>query len=236
MTNLHSSQQELSIQEGSKERGIERLCHFTRLASLPLILESGGLCSQQKLSSDGMKMLANDPDRLDGYLDHISLSITYPNVFVLSSYVQEMPNIPWIITLWDPDPLWWPNTCFSPVNAARKCGSFVKSGSEAFDELFSRNTDTPGWTRSKSHCRKCPNDVQAEVLVRTHLPIGYLTGIVAPTTEIAHTARLILEGWPAVAERIHIFSCRDFFDEKAITDAVRKDVVPAMIPIPKSTS
>ena len=232
VTDTNSTQPGPLIRQSSEERGIERLCHFTQLNSLELILQSGGLWSRKRLSSADMRVLANDPHRIDGHEDHISLSITYPNAWVLDRFVSNVPTVPWIILLFDPSPLWWPDTLFSPANAARGYGSLVCSGPEAFEGLFAQSVSGRSWPRSNSHCKQSPTDAQAEVLVQTGLSIRNLNGIVSPTTEIAQSVKSSLERWPTLASRIGIFSCREFFEPNAIKVAVRENVAPVLAPFP----
>ena len=63
---------------------ITRLCHLTPLINLVHILAGEGLRSSKSLGAD--ERACFDPQdllRLDGYPDHISCSIEYPNAWYL---------------------------------------------------------------------------------------------------------------------------------------------------------
>ena len=62
-----------------KRRNITELCHFTRVSNYESIMKYG-LCSRAYLEShDVLSAEYSDELRLDGYIDAISLSVSFPN-------------------------------------------------------------------------------------------------------------------------------------------------------------
>ena len=72
-----------------KENNIEYLVHFTPVKNLKSILEHG-ICSNKYCNEHGIKFIPTDLDRLDGYTDFVSLSVSFPNYKMFYKKRQTM--------------------------------------------------------------------------------------------------------------------------------------------------
>lgn len=158
-----------SIREEAEFRGIRRLCHFTDSANLARILSSGqGIRSTAYLRKDGLASLVTaDQWRWDGHLDHVCLSVQFPNAWCFRSIRAERRYSHGVVLFVEPDYLWKPDTKFCPVNAAREGGGRIASGPNGFRAMFARTvTGHRTYTRGSDQPNFLPTDEQAEVLVR----------------------------------------------------------------------
>lgn len=183
-------------------RGIRRLCHFTPTRNLVHILtDEAGVDARQRLDREVTRPFTpTDPTRLDGYPDHISCSVEYPNVWYLETVMQRDPVFrDWVLLFVAPHHLWAPETRFCPHNAALHAGRDVAAGQAAFRALFAPSvTGSGGVTRARSatHLGCSPTDDQAEVLIHGPVPLSDISGICVTTEAAAeeHWARLKLLG------------------------------------------
>ena len=110
------------IWERAQQRGITRLCHFTKAVGLGHILATGELrgTAQLRESSDGFR--PTDQQRLDGYLHHINCSVEYPNTWYLDrARAMDQYFMEWVILALDPRLLDLPETGFC-LSRVRLCG------------------------------------------------------------------------------------------------------------------
>ena len=121
----------LLINVEARRRNITRLCHFTSIESLPGILADRNIWSVKRATQYGCQMARNDTKRHDNRLNHISVSVQYPNLYLLDSY-RRTGTRGWVILLLDSGLLSRCNTLFCPVNAATKSGHLVKRGLRGF--------------------------------------------------------------------------------------------------------
>lgn len=71
-----------------EKRKIKYLIHFTNIKNLQSILENN-LCPVSYLKTNKINYINNDKQRLDKKLDCISLSIEYPNSYMLKTYMDK---------------------------------------------------------------------------------------------------------------------------------------------------
>jgi len=153
--------------------GIRHLVHFTRVKNLPSIMRHG-LLSVEAADRRGIQKLANDPLRLDGHLDAVSLSIEFPNALMFYKYRQLHPDDRWVVLLLKPEILWNHNCAFCTHNAAdRRIRSRTwpeLSAEPSFRSMFKEApADSP--PRSTQGLGPAdPTDAQAEILVRGDIP------------------------------------------------------------------
>jgi hypothetical protein len=108
------------IKSDVKNRNIEYLVHFTPISNLPSIL-SNGIQSLDFLNANNIPYIYNDSERIEGYKNSISLSITFPNYSMLSKYrIYEQPTKDMALIFLDPSILWTLNCAFFYTNAAKK--------------------------------------------------------------------------------------------------------------------
>lgn len=172
-------------------RGITRLCHFTPSRNLGQILSGRvGILSTRKLRDDERNVFApTDLLRLDGFPDHISCSIEYPNAWYFDrARSKEVLFRDWVILFIDPKYLWLEGTKFCQRNAAASRGTQVAVGERAFNMLFENSVSGAygnRYTRTNLTLPCCPTDEQAEVLVPDVVAMGDILGIAVPTSEQA---------------------------------------------------
>lgn len=151
-----------------RELGIRRLFHFTPVANLQGI-HRHGLLSVDELERRGLRAVRPDSLRLDGLTSGVSVSISWPNSFVLW---RKKSTIPMALLELDPAVLWEHPCGFYPSNAARGDLRFLdtlrtaprgRAAGRQSVHLAKLFTDKVERTR-REHLAY-PDDVQAEVLV-----------------------------------------------------------------------
>lgn len=150
------------IEKICKKRGIQSLYHFTKVSSLPSILEHG-LLSHQAVKEMHWPLV--DPYRHDGREDHICLSVSHPNSRMLYK-LSHADQSAWCILKF-PITIAWERDClFTPTNAANKEIQAMPEeelrGDAAFERMFMQQIGN--CTRSVSLASHYPTDVQAEVM------------------------------------------------------------------------
>lgn len=172
------------------QRGISRLCHFTRADSaLKILGTEDGIKAVDFLDKDIYE--ANDLYRLDGKTDCVNCSIQYPNHW----YWKKIRNRDslfneWVILSINPSILLLETTEFCAVNAATDKGAYIKKGYDSFKELF--QPIVHGRTRGSAMLPCCPTDDQAEVLVYKNISRKDITGIIVQDEDQADKVNIRL--------------------------------------------
>ncbi|MCC4383178.1 DUF4433 domain-containing protein [Limosilactobacillus reuteri] len=179
-------------QEEIQERGITRLCHFTKSSNLPFILGDGQAERNGILSTNYIQQSSYleqlDKKRLDGHLDYVCCSVQQVNeryFYIRQQAAHEDLFHQWAIIYISPSIING-TTNFSPVNAATARGANIKSGISAFRGIFA---DPITYYRGIQICRKIrepnlpanlPTDSQAEVLIKEKVPKDKIIGVAFP--------------------------------------------------------
>jgi ssDNA thymidine ADP-ribosyltransferase DarT-like protein len=218
-----------AIRAEAELRSISRLAHFTPLRNLVHIATSNdGLLSTQALTQEERSAFnPQDLKRLDGFPDHISCSIEYPNAYYLRRKRKDargekriFPD--WVCLLIASGHLWRDSTLLCPHNAAGRRGVNVGAGIECFKSLFADQVDAPQgvWTReSQPTC--CPTDAQAEVLVHRQIPPGDILGIAVESAAQAGDTYAVLRQLEAPVEELPILICPDFYSPTGLALGLR---------------
>lgn len=157
---------------------IHRLYHFTDRSNLDSIKRHGGLYSWWQCHQRGIVIpiaggsaMSRELDSRHSLQDYVRLSLTpeHPMMYV----AKRDGRIPDPVLLHTQlDPAFWDNTLFSNMNAASNDVVFGNSLSDFqrinFKAVKSRYLDLPEELKPFH---------QAEVLVKSHLPIEYITNI-----------------------------------------------------------
>lgn len=208
-----------AIRGEAERRGISRLAHFTPLRNLVHIATSDdGLLSTKALTEEERSAFnPQDLERLDGFPDHISCSIEYPNAYYLrrkrkDARGEERIFPDWVCLLIASSHLWRDSTLLCPHNAAGRRGVDVGSGIECFKSLFAEEVDAPQrvWTRERQPLC-CPTDAQAEVLVHRQIPPRDILGIAVESEAQAGNTYAVLRQLEAPVEELPILICPDFY-------------------------
>ncbi|CAI1017416.1 Uncharacterised protein [Serratia quinivorans] len=205
----------MTIQEIVQQRNITRLFHFTHVDNLSSILENG-LISRSELDKKNSVYDYNDEDRIDGYLDAICISISFPNAKMFYKYRRsKLGN--WAILEINPSILWDKNCVFYPTNAAsnnvRINNHDLMKGGEGFSALFL--DDVFLVQRDKNLPNEYPTDVQAEVLVFENIPPQYIVNTFHSNRESAEYFKNL---HPQTSQRYYanikgrtLYSQRDYY-------------------------
>ena len=157
-----------------KNKGINRLVHFTPLYNLESILENG-LQSREILDLLDYDYIYSDPIRLDGKLDYISNSISFPNYKMFYSKMKENPKQDWAVLSIDSDILidkldtqFYRTNCAS--NNPSKC-RFDPCSNEALEDMYYSSDRDPFIPSNYT------TDPQAEVMIKDRIDPSYINCI-----------------------------------------------------------
>ena len=218
------------IRARAGERGITRLCHFTPSRNLlHIAADRTGILSAVRLEADERRVFnPTDRQRLDGFPDHVSCSIQYPNAWYLGrARQQDQLFRDWVVLLIAPHYLWACGTKFCPRNAAAGGGEDVAEGLAAFEALYAptvRGARGTTFWRSSTHPPWLPTDEQAEVLIPDQVEHAALLGIVVADEGQGQVEAGRLAQLRADVPPIHI--APHFFDPRALSTSLRNGRVP----------
>jgi hypothetical protein len=226
------------IKAEARRREITRLCHFTPSRNLGQILTGNvGILATKKLQQDERQVYtATDLQRLDGFVDHISATVEYPNAWYFEqARAREVLFRDWVVLFIDPKYLWDDGTRFCPRNAAASYGRNVAKGEESFKGLFAART--PGaygrhYVRTALTPDWCTTDEQAEVLVPDSIAITDVLGIAVKNEAQARNelVRMSLLGIPkASTEALRISVAPDLFDKRRLSAFLKNGERPKEI-------
>ena len=208
------------IREWVAKRQIERLMHFTRLANVPSICEHG-ILSRQVLERLQIPARINDAERLDGRLDCVSLSVSFPNIHLLRRWLS-MRQESWAVIELKTDILWEKRVFHFPSNAASTAARYwqhrhsKKTDVERLEAMFAGlpSRDEP----SDGLPTYVPADLQAELLVPGTIEPHYFIGILVMSE--ADLDRIVDD--PRCSDYVDLLgSAPEFFNEIAISRSRR---------------
>jgi ssDNA thymidine ADP-ribosyltransferase, DarT len=181
---LYNLQRKAAIQDSCSSRKIEVLVHFTRMENLAGILKEG-LVPRASLEARTRRPIFNDQVRRDGHKDAVCLSISFPNYRMFYKYRCADQTSTWSVLLIKPDVLWEFDCAFCWTNAAdsaiiRQPLAILKESS-SLRRMFTDRCEITGVNRADCQIPdKFPTDPQAEVLVFSHIPLSFITGVTFP--------------------------------------------------------
>lgn len=174
-----------------KKRDIQFLTHFTNLENLDNIFR-WGLLSRNELVKRGITFFYNDAERLDGQLDTICCSISFPNYknFYFTRYNNPIKMCVLVI---DAEVLLTTHFKSSWFNAAKGCGRYIQEGVDSFVNLFSEKQGYPD-RKTLGIPDHYPTNPQAEVLIFHEVKLSYLKKVVFESEEDAYPFQGRLDG------------------------------------------
>ncbi|MEE4570771.1 DarT ssDNA thymidine ADP-ribosyltransferase family protein [Paenibacillus polymyxa] len=186
-----------------QQKGITRLCHFTKSKSFLHIMSNEiGIRANKFFDNEEELLNKNDEFRFDGREDFVCCSIQYPNSWFLKKLIERDQDKffrEWVIIFINPNLILDETTYFCQVNAAKQNGSLIEKGPAAFSKLFALNSQYFRFPRSPSMLSCCPTDGQAEVLVYKNVRRSDIIGVAVPNEKQAREekARIKIEynGW-----------------------------------------
>ena len=171
-----------------RRNNISKLVHFTKVSNLENIFENG-ILSRKLLDSSNIDYSFSDPYRLDGKLDYISNSISFPNYKMFYPKRKEDLSVKWAVLSIDSSILIDKfDTEFYRMNAASKdplkC-RFDPCSNDALEDMFYPEDRVPGLQANYT------TNPQAEVLVKDIIEPCYIKCIdTEGFNEIAHSVAL----------------------------------------------
>ena len=179
-----------------KDRGVTRLCHFTKLKDLVHIISSEeGILASSAIRSDVTDF--KDPERYDGELDYVCCSIEYPNSWYLAkAQKRDTDQIfkEWAVVFIDLSVLERRTIKFCPCNAAKNRGTYIEDDVSKMDSMFA-SPNILNRIRSPQMLTCCPTDDQAEILIKGNIPSLFIKGICVYCHDDAETAYAMLKTW-----------------------------------------
>jgi len=161
-----------------KKRGIQYLIHFTHKSNLDSI-KRNGLLSKEDLERSGARYRFTDDGRYDGRRDGICVSVSKPNVAMLTEKIRSGAIKDPIIIRLDPRLLLDPSLrfMFFDGNAASndsEGGSLFRD----FRRMFTKpSIEIDGKILTREDLNRKPNeptDYQAEIMVQGRIPSKYI--------------------------------------------------------------
>jgi hypothetical protein len=222
-----------AIREEIGRRKITRLAHFTPMRILVHIATGSGLLSTSHLNThERSSFTQQDLERLDGFPDHISCAVEYPNAYYVQSKRrnargEERIFPDWVCLLLAPSHLYRETTWFCPHNASGFRGRCVASGFAAFCELFAEEVVAPRSTwRRQNQPPCCPTDAQAEVLIHRYIPLADVLAIGVETADQAADTFARLRQIGAAVENLRLVVAPAFYSPATLSSGLRRGKRP----------
>ena len=195
----------------SEYRNIRWLCHFTTLENLEGIAKAGAILSQADLMSWELPFRANDVSRFDGNPHLISSTIEYPNIHLLTTWMNSSVESEWCVILFDPQSLFRFGTKFSAQNAAKFNGRNLAEGFDGMSKMY-------GGQRVPAHLESVPTSLQAEALIPSPVFQRDFLGIVVRDSSAEAKVRKLLS---SAGGKLPVISDYRFFEMDLLLDSVR---------------
>ena len=198
----------MSVRDYLSNRGVNRLCHFTKIGSLTHILsDQRGILASSYLND---KSFLNDELRLDNNKDYVCCSIQYPNWWYYNNVEKNNHNDVfnnWAVLFIDLSVLDIKDCKYCACNAAKRYGYYIFDDEKRIDELYAQ-TSISGQTRWSTMLSCCPTDDQAEIQIKNNIPISLITGIAVGNDTSAQIVFSILKTYNI---SIPIIMCPEIF-------------------------
>ncbi|MDF3555394.1 DUF4433 domain-containing protein [Bacillus cereus] len=210
------------------QRGITRLCHFTKSNNLSHILRNESGIIANTFLDDQLEILKkNDEYRYDNKEDYVCCSVQYPN----SWYLRRIKDIDplfneWVVLFISPTLVYDSTTLFCHRNAAAGRGRYIRAGYEGFTGMF--NNAVQGQRliyRKPSMLQCCPTDDQAEVLIYKNITRNNIIGIAVSSEEQARREKLRLSFIQEVPQNLNWIVAPEIFNT-SWSSKVRSGLVP----------
>ena len=162
-----------------ERQGIKKLYHFTDRDNLESIIRNGGLYSWadcEKKSIDIKKPGGSDVsrqlDKRDGLQNYVRVSFTKQHPMMFVAMGDGRISNPVVLEI-DPQVIWWKGSRYADRNA-------TKTGANVGGELSDFNAIHFNSVKANKHFDLDEDEqpfYQAEVLVKNHIPLEYITNI-----------------------------------------------------------
>lgn len=207
-----------------KNRKIRYLVHFTNVKNLPSILLNG-ILPRKTLEQRAIKFFFNDNDRLENKLDCISLSVEYPNRFLLNKFKTEYNN-KYCIILLDAESVLLNNNnkkYFVYCNAARSDARWWLQNDTLCQDKYlnalfvEENPDSRSfnhYSRTSKQLKKyLPTSEQAEILYQGIIPISYIKSIYFEDLEDLEKLKQAICNKKNILKKFNLCCNKDFYTQ-----------------------
>ena len=215
------------VKEDALQRGITKLCHFTRCSNLIGILKGNmGLLPISYMNSTGLSYTPCDNSRWEGHPECVCCSIEFPNAFFFAKARERSPD-DWVVLLINPSYLWRASTLLSPCNASRGKGKYISKGPTAFRAMFADKSAGSEITRPDRQLVCAPTDIQAEALIAERIAVSDITGMVFQSQKDADRA---IESFAAnnISTNIPIYIEHMFYVTYPLLNNINRGISPTM--------
>ena len=179
LTNMELKDNYQEYKEILERQGIKKLYHFTDRDNLESIIRNGGLYSWadcEKKSIDikkpGGSGVSRQLDKRDGLQNYVRVSFTKQHPMMFVAMGDGRISNPVVLEI-DPQVIWWKGTRYADRNAT-KTGANVGEGLSDFNAIHFNSV------KANKHFDLDEDEqpfYQAEVLVKNHIPLEYITNI-----------------------------------------------------------
>ena len=179
LTNMELKDNYQEYKEILERNGIKKLYHFTDRDNLESIIRNGGLYSWadcEKKSIDikkpGGSGVSRQLDKRDGLQNYVRVSFTKQHPMMFVAMGDGRISNPVVLEI-DPQVIWWKGTRYADRNA-------TKTGANVGGELSDFNAIHFNSVKANKHFDLNEDEqpfYQAEVLVKNHIPLEYITNI-----------------------------------------------------------
>lgn len=164
-----------------RRRNITELCHFTRVSNCESIMKHGLYSRAYLESSNVLSAEYSDEMRLDGHIDAISLSVSFPNYKMFYIKRNENLDVTWCVLSISPKVLIDCRCKFSWMNAASSEMRDYIAHSDGRSGDFERLFQDYGKYKRDDIWKRMPDNYttnpQAEVLVFDHIDCKYIQDV-----------------------------------------------------------
>lgn len=180
-------------------RGITALYHFTKCKNLQSIL-SEGIQSVESMKIHGINANQNDEQRLDGKLNGISISVSFPNYRMFYKYRMNNAGEDWVVIKIKAEALHSLKCGYFEKNAADHRMRYLKvedyNNYDAFARMFQDDGNEARLGLAQYH----PTDVQAEVMIFEKIPSHYIEALYFETEDVLSRWKSIVGDRTTVVE------------------------------------
>jgi hypothetical protein len=177
----------VTVAERARERGIERIVHYTSNRGVMGAVANGALLSREQVENDpGIAFIYEGIwERKDhDWVDYISLSVSRINVDLFERSRKHFPDFWWAVMSFDVEILDHHDVWFTTTNNVYEEVLDRRQGLDGFEALFQESVAW-GYRGSRHHRwpgqdRAWPTDRAAEVLYPTRLPLEFLRTLHLP--------------------------------------------------------
>ncbi len=177
----------MTVAERARERGIEKVVHYTSERGVMGAVAKGELLSRKQVEDDPEIAFIYEGiwERKDhAWVDYISLSVSRINVDLYQRSRNHFPDFWWAVMSFDVEVLDHEGVCFTTTNNIYEDVCERGQGLDGFEALFQ---DSVAWGyrgsvrhRLQTHDDAWPTDRAAEVLYPTRLPLEFLRTLYLP--------------------------------------------------------